>query len=161
MVKPPTAPEYPLKSYDQKLFGNDGTRTADLCIWQCLTLEPLGQFQSVFHENSLEFSAQSNGKASDSPRVSIKKFWPKIVWNCWDSNHRPLHLTVSNFGTVGSISKCFTWKQLRIFSLTYFYIFNKESGFKIFPWLLELFFEPMGWFWRVICKNGGMLGCWV
>ena len=166
MVKPPTVPEYPFKSYDQKLFGTVGTWTTDLGIWQCLTFEPLGPFQSVLHENNLEFSAQSNGKISDSPRSFLKKFrpkiawnlqdsnrrplyltvsifgtiesnslelsgqsigktsnssrsflkkiWPKIAWNCWDSNHRPLSLTVSNFRTIESISKCFTWKQLRI-----------------------------------------------
>ena len=70
--------------------------------------ELLGRFQNVLHENNLEFSAKHYGQTSESPRVSIKKFRPKIARNCLDSNHRPLHLTVSNFGTFGSISKCFT-----------------------------------------------------
>ena len=108
MVEPPTVPEYPFKSYDQKLCGTCGIRAADFGIRQCLTFEPLGQFQSVIHENSLEFSAQSNGKISDSPKASFKKLRPKCALNLWDSNSGPLHLTMSNFGTIGANLKCFT-----------------------------------------------------
>ena len=43
-------------------------------------MEPLDQFWSVIHENSLEFSVQSNGTISNSPRVSLEKLRPKTVW---------------------------------------------------------------------------------
>ena len=46
-----------------------------------LTFEPLDQFQSVLHENNLEFSGQSNGTISNSPRVSLEKLRPKTVWS--------------------------------------------------------------------------------
>ena len=68
MVKTPTAPECPIKCYDQKLFTTDGTQTL---TYPNLTLEPLDQFQSVLHENNLEFSGQSIGKTSDSPRLFL------------------------------------------------------------------------------------------
>ena len=55
-----------MKSYDQKVFGAGGTQTSDHCIWHGLTLEPSGKFQS---ENSLEFSAKTNGTTSDNARV--------------------------------------------------------------------------------------------
>ena len=77
MVKTPTAPECPIKCYDQKLFTTDGTQTL---TYPNLTLEPLDQFQSVLHENNLEFSAQSNATISNSPRVSLEKLRPKTVW---------------------------------------------------------------------------------
>ena len=60
------------------------TRTLDLGIWQCLTLDPLGQYQSVLHVNSLEFSSQSNGTTSDTPRMSLRKLWQKLDWNRQD-----------------------------------------------------------------------------
>ena len=105
------SPKASLKKLQSKIVWNGW----DFGISQCLTLELLGQFRSVLHENSWEFSAQSNGKTSDSPKASLKKLRPKCVLNLWDWNSGPLHLTMSNFGTIGENSKCFTWKQLRIF----------------------------------------------
>ena len=104
MVQYPTVPECPLKNNDQNLTGIFGIWTWDLRICHCLTFEPLCQIQSVAHVNSLEFSKESNGTMSESPRVSVKKLWPKLGWNCWDLNLGPWHLPLCQIQNVALVN---------------------------------------------------------
>ena len=60
-----------------------------LTFASCLTIEPMDRFQSVLHENNLEFPRESNGEMSDSPRVSLKKLRPKLFWHVQDLNLGP------------------------------------------------------------------------
>ena len=53
-----------------------------------LTFEPMNRFQSVFHENCLEFSGQFNGAMFDSPRSFYKKLRSKF-YMVQDSNLGP------------------------------------------------------------------------
>ena len=54
-----------------------------------LTFDPMDRFQSVLHENNIDFSKEYNGEMSDSPRVSLKKLRLKFVGYVRDLNLGP------------------------------------------------------------------------
>ena len=96
------------------------------------------------------------------PRNCVPKTFLGQGASFW-SNRRILTCNMSK----GNLGCWVQWalSQLPISTLLrktpYFYDFYHGIVFQRLSLAKELTFKPIGRFWRVICQNGGILGCWV
>ena len=94
MVKCPTFPSCPLKSYDINMFGKLGTQTTDLEACLISIFWTSGRNSKCFTSKQLRIFLWVQWCNVRQPQVVPLNLKPKHVWQARDPNRLPWHLPV-------------------------------------------------------------------